>query len=189
MHLFGILCVIIFGISSFVEALNCDIFVDITDGTRDGNTITKNGITYTPENYFEDQSTVKGCICNVIQCVRKCCEDGQVMNLTTRKCVRNKERNFLPNYTLTSIIHVPENKICDESEVKIKIDQDFYVENGELVWDTLKFAMDNFCLAITPENETYAIACVTNEEAQVDRFITCLGNVKLYYNQKGCKYI
>lgn len=176
MDLVGILCVFIFSGSLFVESLKCDFFVDITDGTREGDTITKNGIIYTPENYFEDYGTVKGCICSVIKCVRKCCADGEAIDLTTRKCVRNEERNFLPNFSLTSIIHVPENKICDESEVKIKVDEDFYFENGMLVWDNLKFAKDDFCLAVTPENETYAIACVTNEEAKVDRFITCLGN-------------
>lgn len=178
MHLVWILCVFFGGGTFFVEAYKCDTFVDITDGTREGNTIIKNGVIYNPENYFAEGETIQGCICNVKKCVRRCCAMGQTMDLTTRKCVQSTQSNFFPEFNVFNIINVPENEICDTTEVKIKIDEDFTVgENGVLIWDTLEFAVNDFRLAVTPDNQTYAIACVINEETEVDKVISCLGNV------------
>lgn len=162
------------------EVKICMQYVDITDGVREGVNIIKDGITYTPSDYVTVDNTIKGCICNVRACVRKCCEQGKMMNLTTRKCISSSDDGFVSGL-LGNIVHVPENKICNDKQVKININQDFTVEEGVLIWDDFKFTMDNFCMAVTPENTTYAIACVSNEEIIVDSIVTSLGKHKSIY--------
>lgn len=178
MHLTRFFCVV-FGSRLLAGASKCDTYVDITDGVHEGDSVIKNGVRYTPENYFHLGETTQGCICNVKPCVRQCCLKGQTIDLTTRRCVTTAVEQNFPPFSVFNIIHVPENKICDDVEVKIRINEEFSVdEHGVLVWDDMTFSMDDFCLAYTPNNETYAIACVINEEAKVDSIITCLGNVQ-----------
>lgn len=147
------------------EAFKCDIYVDITDGYREGSSIVKNGIKYTPDNYFQLGETIQGCICNVKKCLRRCCSDGQAIDLETKRCVATNNEGSFPQFSVFSIINVPENKICDDIEDKIRL-VDFNIdENGILVWEDISVSMDNFCLGVSPsKNETYAIVCVLNEE-------------------------
>lgn len=164
----------------FVKASKCDIHIDITDGTREGTTIVKNGVRYTPENYFELGETIQGCICNVRKCLRRCCADGQAIDLQTKRCVATVNEGLFPQFSVFSIINVPENKICDDIEYKIKID-DFTIDgNSQLIWEDMTISMDNFCLAVSPTtNLTYAIICVVNEEeASITTFI---GEFNIYY--------
>lgn len=170
------------GSIKIVSATKCDTYVDITDGNREGTNIIKDGVLYTQENYFEVGETIQGCICQVKPCVRRCCEEGEALNLTTRRCAPSTDRVYIPGFSVTSIINVPENKICDDVQVKIKINEDFTVVDGVLIWEDLTFSMDNYCLAVTPANKTYAIACVVNEEAKVYSIITCLGNYFASYS-------
>lgn len=179
-----VLFCVVFGNSLIVGASKCDTYVDITDGNREGDTIIKNGIRYTPENYFQEGVKIQGCICNVKPCVRKCCLEGQTIDLTTKHCVPTAVEQLFPQFSVYSIIHVPENKICDDIEEKIRINEDFSIETGLLIWDDLKFSMENFCLANTLNNQTYAVACVTNEDVKVDSIITCLGNNLFFKNNK-----
>lgn len=190
MYLMTLLCVV-FGSRFIVSASKCDTYINITDGIREGDTIIKNDVRYTPENYFQVDQTIQGCICNVKPCVRKCCLEGQTINLTTRRCVPTAVEHLFPEFSVYSIIHVPENKICDDIEVRIRVNKEFSIDdNGVLIWDDMTFSMDNFCLANTPNNQTYAIACVINEEAKMDSIITCLGTnfifeiISPYNNEK-----
>lgn len=164
------------GSALIIEATKCDTYVDITDGIRDGTSIIKDGITYIPDNYFEVDETIQGCICNIKPCVRRCCSKGQAMNLTSRRCESSIDQGLLPGFSVFSIINVPENKICTDIQVKIKTDEDIQVVDGVLIWSEIKFSMNDFCLAVTSTNKTYAIACVVNDEVKVDRAIACLGN-------------
>lgn len=162
-----------------LEAAKCDIYVDITNGTREGTTIVQNGVKYTPENYFELGGNIKGCICNVKQCLRRCCTDGQALDLKTKRCVATDNEGIFPEFSVYSIINVPENKICDEIEDKIKLD-DFTIDpHSHLIWEDLTVSMDNFCLAVSPiKNETYAIVCVVNEEEAT--IITWIGELNTF---------
>lgn len=66
----------------------CDISdaVDISDGERfDNGTILKNGVYYEPSNYFENDTVIMGCICNLRICVMKCCPEGEYYD-SNRTC-------------------------------------------------------------------------------------------------------
>lgn len=51
--------------------------IDITNGlTYPNGSIRHNNILFAPENYFKDSDidhTIRGCVCNIKNCLRKCC--------------------------------------------------------------------------------------------------------------------
>lgn len=55
--------------------------VDITDGQKlDDNAIFKDGVHFAKHNYFVNNETIYGCICNIKKlCIRKCCGPNEIM--------------------------------------------------------------------------------------------------------------
>ncbi|XP_056629654.1 G-protein coupled receptor Mth2-like isoform X3 [Diorhabda sublineata] len=154
----------------------CENSVDITDGIRSGTNITKDDITYTEKNYFVQGDSIKGCICNVKQCIRKCCDEGEVMNMTTRTCVADKSSDTpYSAFSVYSIIVVPDNQICDKIKTRVLINDDFRIIDGELIWDDVHFEMDDYCLIKNGDNYI-AIACVQNQTS-FDGFVATSGMI------------
>lgn len=67
--------------------------VNITDGKKFGNSILKNGDIYSSDDYFNEDGTIYGCVCNIKRCIHKCCPLEDAI-LESRKCV--KKEGFLP---------------------------------------------------------------------------------------------
>ncbi|CAG9838863.1 unnamed protein product [Diabrotica balteata] len=150
----------------------CKNYVDITDGSRDGDNIIKDGITYTPQHYFTIGPSVKGCICDIVVCVRKCCREGETMNMTSKKCVSSHNDSFT-KYNVYSIIHVPDNTICTDVETRINLGSDFKIVDGVMLWEDIEFDVDHYCV-IKQGEEYFAIGCITFP-TQVDAIISGLG--------------
>ncbi|CAG9856139.1 unnamed protein product [Phyllotreta striolata] len=145
----------------------CTNYVDITDGRRSGDDIIKDGVTYRKNDSFSVGASVKGCICNVLQCVRKCCDHGETMDLNLRKCVSSNKP--LRNFSLFHIIVVPENEICDDVQTKVILDRDFTVIDGMLVWEDIAFALEDYCLTME-DDQYYAIACLEEDSGATRYF-------------------
>lgn len=122
----------------------CDVTVsvDISDGERNevDESITKDGVTYPKEQYFEYEGKTLGCLCNLRSCIKKCCPMGKYMS-SDKECIETQE-DFTQDLTKItsadvntySIINVPCNSRSfilnplAENE-KIVID-----DKGVLVW-------------------------------------------------------
>lgn len=111
--------------------------------------------------------------------LRKCCKEDEILNLSTKGCSPSFELNPF-NFSFLNIVHVPENQICSEGKFKIKISEKFIIENGVLLWDELRFVLEDFCL-IPSDNRTFAIVCVFNEDTLVEKALGGLGQ----YNESG----
>ncbi|XP_074038802.1 G-protein coupled receptor Mth2 isoform X7 [Leptinotarsa decemlineata] len=146
---------------AIAAGVRCADYIDITDGQRIGTNITKNGLIFDENHYFIDGNSIKGCICDVKQCIRKCCPEGQKLNFTSKECVNDSDSD-LSDFKLFHIIDVPKNKICRETKVKIIVDE-FKVENGVLVTDFVTLSMNDFCIT-TDGGQSIAIGCVTNDK-------------------------
>ncbi|XP_063920677.1 G-protein coupled receptor Mth2-like isoform X4 [Zophobas morio] len=53
--------------------------LDITTGNRYGSLIVKDDLTFNENNYFAENGTIYGCICNIRNCIRKCCGPNEIM--------------------------------------------------------------------------------------------------------------
>lgn len=129
-------------------ALNapCPIFVsvDITDGVRRNQLIVKDNVTYTPANYFIHEGRIRGCICNIKPCLRKCCPEGHIMR--GKGCERDDyEQNFQIHH-LTEEINLPKehfhyihNNHCISNQSYVldpayEDDWHYLQRNGSLYW-------------------------------------------------------
>ncbi|XP_072397059.1 G-protein coupled receptor Mth2-like isoform X9 [Diabrotica undecimpunctata] len=160
--------------TNMVFSEQCKNFVDITDGSRDGDNIIKDGITYTPQHYFTIGPSVKGCICDIVVCVRKCCAEGETMNMTSKKCVSSYNDSFT-KYSVYSIIHVPDNTICTDVETRINLGSDFKIVDGVMLWEDIEFDIDHYCV-IKQGEEYFALGCITFP-TPIDAIISGLGMI------------
>ncbi|KAK9738815.1 Methuselah N-terminus [Popillia japonica] len=96
-----------------------DLSIDITDSDYDSHTgsRTKDNITYSQYDYYVHNGTIRGCICNMKACVRKCCplhEDiGPEKACAPNVEVRGNYSDVVPNnftYTIVSNFLVCQNK-------------------------------------------------------------------------------
>lgn len=158
-----ILIILVIQIKTILSDENCINNIDITDGVRSGTNIIKDGITYTPKDYFLIGNSTRGCICNIKKCVRKCCLDGETMDLEKKMCVPSSQTPF-SNFSVYSIIVVPENRICQEVQTKVIIDEQFTIVEGVLIWEDIFFALDDYCLTFEG-NQSFAIGCIEIERS------------------------
>lgn len=110
---------------------------------------------------------------NGLYAIRKCCDEGEILNLTTKRCSPYSDMNLF-NSSFLNIIHVSEKQICSKGKFKVNIGGHFFIDNGSLIWNDLQFNMEDFCLFPT-NNKTYAIICVINEEVIAETAIGGLG--------------
>ncbi|GJQ83251.1 hypothetical protein Trydic_g8848 [Trypoxylus dichotomus] len=153
-----------------------ELSVDITDSVYDSftGTRTKNNITFTQYNYFVDNGTIRGCICNVTTCVRKCCPLKEEIG-PEKACVSNEDtwRNYsdvIPNnftYAFVPSFLVCQNKLRFQLyPLEGREGEAFSIDiNGHLQYKTINLDAENFCLAyFSPENISGALICIKQED-------------------------
>nr|CAH7736760.1 unnamed protein product [Callosobruchus chinensis] len=145
--------------SVFCEPAKCRYSIDISDGVHLGTDITKNGITFSQKDYFKLGSSIRGCVCNVKNCVRKCCPGNQSYSISMKKCVDSMTSGIDDHPRLHNIIDVPEKQICTETKAKIKVEGEFQINNESLVWGSLVFGVNDFCVNKVGDEVT-VIVCV-----------------------------
>ncbi|GBO98882.1 hypothetical protein EVAR_21816_1 [Eumeta japonica] len=65
-----------------------DTSVDISDGLWfDNGTIAHDDLLYYPDKYIVYNNTVRGCICKIEHCYRKCCARNQIYDEASRSCI------------------------------------------------------------------------------------------------------
>lgn len=155
------------------DGVRCNISVDITNGVQEGTSIISDGITYNESNYYFSGGEIRGCICNIKMCIRKCCLEGEVLNTTSRSC--ESSTNGATGITTYHIVNVPDNQICDEEETRIKLEQNFQIVDGVLVWEEDRYDLEDFCVDRV-ENSQVALLCVRVEE-EMNRLVLCIGQL------------
>lgn len=152
--------------------------VDLSKAQMIDNDFLMNGTRYNNGNYFNDNGTLRGCICNIKNCIKKCC--GPDEKYVNKICVKNHEQFHVPIYSNTSLrksdgsndFEFIYTKACPNNYVRIKADSpdDLFVqENGSLfvknfdtIYDVEKYCIDTF------NNETSAYLCEFYEEQFTD---------------------
>ncbi|ERL87454.1 hypothetical protein D910_04846 [Dendroctonus ponderosae] len=171
-------------LSSCTHALeNCEIIVDITNGTTNGTNIDSNNATYTTNDYFTNSSGVFGCLCNVLNCVQDCCDSGQVLDFSgsVLKCTSATSQRYtnLKGAIVHNIIHVPDKFVCSEQEQTVSLEASEYqlelLEHGYLQWDINTYHYRKYCLS-AQESELVVLVCVV-ADATVSAIIFCIGMI------------
>ncbi|KAH1004328.1 hypothetical protein HUJ04_004101 [Dendroctonus ponderosae] len=171
-------------LSSCTHALeNCEIIVDITNGTTNGTNIVSNNATYTTNDYFTNSSGVFGCLCNVLNCVQDCCDSGQVLDFSgsVLKCTSATSQRYtnLKGAIVHNIIHVPDKFVCSEQEQTVSLEASEYplelLEHGYLQWDINTYHYRKYCLS-AQESELVVLVCVV-ADATVSAIIFCIGMI------------
>ncbi|XP_066147741.1 probable G-protein coupled receptor Mth-like 10 isoform X8 [Euwallacea fornicatus] len=129
----------------------CEVTVDITNGTRNGTSITHDNITYTKNDYITNSSGTFGCVCNVSNCILDCGSSGHAN---------------LKGIQLTNIIHVKNNEICAEHEVKIILDitDEMEVKLGYLRSSGMSFHYTKYCLHTINGSEMVVACAIPDSE-------------------------
>lgn len=138
----------------------CPVFVsvDITDGRKDDGVIVKNNVAYAPSDYFYHEGEIRGCICNIRPCVRKCCPKGHIMN--NRSCQEAEYEQSFKVHRKTEPISLPEdyfhyvhNNHCVSNQSYIldpsfEEDLHYLQEDGTLLWPSfdMVLSVEEFCI-------------------------------------------
>lgn len=156
------------------------VSVDITDGVRRDHTIIKDNVTYTPANYFSHQGKIRGCICNIKPCLRKCCPKGHIIN--DNGCERADYEHSFQIHLLTEAITLPDdhfhyiyNNQCITNQSYMlsssNVDDMHYLQaNGSVHWlvGNLMFQIHQYCLETFDDGSSnytdIALICFEREE-------------------------
>uniref|UniRef100_A0AAR5PPD1 G-protein coupled receptors family 2 profile 2 domain-containing protein n=1 Tax=Dendroctonus ponderosae TaxID=77166 RepID=A0AAR5PPD1_DENPD len=163
--------------------------LDISDGVVEGANITKDGVTYMPGKYFEDGTTIKGCVCQVKTCLRRCCSSNETLTESadggTACEASNSSVDVLQglqavseaNVSLFHIISVPAREVCHENESKIFVDSDVEIaSSGDLIWGAeTVFSFDQYCSSIVDGHVGFVV-CVT-ADLTLNAIIYCIGMI------------
>ncbi|XP_066147735.1 G-protein coupled receptor Mth2-like isoform X2 [Euwallacea fornicatus] len=174
---------------SAVSSENCETTVDITDGTRDGDSIVKDEVVYTPIDYFLECNVVKGCVCQVTKCLRRCCDNNETLISTdagTAECragdreidvVRDLETVIGQNISQFHIITVPIRDVCTaEGEYRTFVHDDVQIEaSGDLDWNGEQYQFDKYC-ASNYEGHLGILLCVIPDRS-VNQLVYCVGMI------------
>lgn len=197
---------------SRAELLSCpsNYTEDITDGKQFVNgTIIKNNVQYpngTYYYYYDDNNNkkkIKGCLCKVKNCVRKCCPDGQLltndtcvidMNLPNLRIDVYDKDKFIDKLNISNFYIIHGGGCPNFNMKKFKLEpfdmsEDlYYVQmNGQLhlpndidVNDRY-LDVDNYCLDIERRNfnnyDNVVYRCIEEDYYTSGEFIALTGNV------------
>lgn len=146
--------------------------IEITNGTKFNDTIIYKDITFTAENYFENDGKVYGCICDVKTCLPKCCKQG-------KRQINGRCKPFNSNLTLTvykgteksemdmnNFYFVKTKMMCNGPRVMLTPNIKYYVqENGDLHTSMGDYTnRSTFCLEGTNTSEIVVAVCAKPEE-------------------------
>lgn len=148
-----------------------ELSFDITDSIYDSFTgsRTKDNITYNQYDYFVDNGTIRGCICNMNTCLRRCCPSNQEIG-PDKVCasvgVRGDYSDVVPyNFTFTAVssfLFCKDKYRFQLYPVEGREAERFSIETtGHLKYKEIYLDVNNYCLAyFTPADITGALICV-----------------------------
>ncbi|XP_066256048.1 G-protein coupled receptor Mth2-like isoform X2 [Euwallacea similis] len=174
---------------SAVLCENCETTVDLSDGTLDGDNIVKDRVVYTPADYFQEDNAVKGCICQVTKCLRRCCDYNETLVGTdtgTAECkaadreidiVKDLETVIGQNISQFHIIAVPVKDVCtEEGTYRTFVHNEVQIEpSGDLNWDGERYQFDEYC-ASSYDDHLGVLLCVIPDKS-VNQLVYCIGMI------------
>ncbi|XP_050514671.1 G-protein coupled receptor Mth2-like isoform X5 [Diabrotica virgifera virgifera] len=159
-----------------------DSTVDITDGSKQKNqTIIKNGISFDRDNYFFDGGRIRGCVCNIKRCIRKCCVENEMMVSKTCTHRRNEtiDLNFFNgtdplNDTVLSDFFIIFGRSCPKNHYPIKAESYDYImmqNDGQLYYSDFdaSYTVEQYCIDVFRTgngSETSALMCEFSDNEQ-----------------------
>uniref|UniRef100_A0A6P7GYG7 Probable G-protein coupled receptor Mth-like 11 n=1 Tax=Diabrotica virgifera virgifera TaxID=50390 RepID=A0A6P7GYG7_DIAVI len=159
-----------------------DSTVDITDGSKQKNqTIIKNGISFDRDNYFFDGGKIRGCVCNIKRCIRKCCVENEMMVSKTCTHRRNEtiDLNFFNgtdplNDTVLSDFFIIFGRSCPKNHYPIKAESYNYImmqNDGQLYYSDFdaSYTVEQYCIDVFRTgngSETSALMCEFSDNEQ-----------------------
>lgn len=152
-----------------------DLVQDITDGFKVGTAIIKDDVRYEPKNYYIENETIFGCVCEVTKCLRKCCPEGlhPVRIGTDRICKPSKQHlsvaaslSEIPNARQYKVFHA--GFLCNtpNSLALNETNWDKDLNGGYLNAFGMSLGVNDFCLDYV-KNRLTSIICVTTETEAV----------------------
>ncbi|XP_018327208.1 probable G-protein coupled receptor Mth-like 3 isoform X6 [Agrilus planipennis] len=154
----------------------------ITDGkTFENDSILFNNVLYEKNNYFRRDGEIWGCICNVKQCVRKCCSEKEYF---TNNCTEFDDDEIYSYDNVKNVtsenereFHTIYGKPACPSVLFSADEDNFYLqEDGSLfLSETDIFNMDSYCINVFSTenpgyNELLAAVCTEDEEDDLRLF-------------------
>lgn len=97
-------CFLLLAVAVAGEKILCPLHVteNLNDGRKIGSAIVKDGLVYPRGTFFEHDGDLKGCVCNVTRCLRKCCPDGEAA--VNNKCASYGESFQVQTYVDESFL-------------------------------------------------------------------------------------
>lgn len=128
------------------ELCPLNLTMNLKDGFVTDDAIVKNNMTYFKNNYFiTANGQIRGCICNLRMCIRKCCPNGY--SYTKKSCVADKnlphieiklhkERVFTGRWKNITDYHIIHDNHCKWGKYKLIPDYEgdlfFFQDDGRL---------------------------------------------------------
>lgn len=179
----GVVLVIVYWIPACLCAcIHCplDLTVDITESDYDpftGSRTTTDNITYTQFDYYVQNGTIRGCICNLKTCVRKCCQKSEEIS-SRKQCepvVVERDFSDVVSENLT-YVQVHSFLTCNNKQrfqlypIEGKEFDEFSIdESGQLRHRYLTIDVNNYCLDyFSSVNVTGALICMAYQEDESD---------------------
>lgn len=184
----------LFALSCAWGASKCPHYltVDITDGVKTADGITKHNLTYSPDIYYSRNDRILGCVCELKVCVRKCCGDGQMK--TINGCVPYKGTLHIPVFngireTRTQLqpFYLIHGSSCTKEvgrlNPKLNVEDNYYTQtNGSILLPSLDnktldvsdYCVDNFYDPLMRKTERTVVLC---EEARNRNAPNVVGNL------------
>lgn len=138
--------------------------VDISDGVLSDSVISKYNVKFGKNNYYSENGMIFGCICQLKNCVRKCCAENESLIETKCSSLYNRNINYkfyngkvLDTSNETNDVFFLHNDFCQSSSyVKIMLDGKFYLQSNGSLYDVdiasedqqnyKMYSMEEYCL-------------------------------------------
>lgn len=128
-----------------IDLCSIEFSEDITNGTKNGGSIVKNGITYPMGTYYYSNGTIRGCVCKVKKCIRKCCENDETSSIE-QECTMDanvtdiilniyREDRYVNKVSMRKEFHVLNNQDCDTPLGLVKLDSKMSANDVHYVQD------------------------------------------------------
>lgn len=171
------LLLLIFAVAG--EKLLCPLHVteNLNDGEKVGSAIVKDGIVFPRGTFFEYEGNLKGCVCNVTRCLRKCCPNGEAA--VNNKCAPYEESFKIRTYVEDAFLderpvdsfRLLHGNFCHVGKYKLNADfpsDRFYLQNNGIMYmpesdPTLllphEFCIEQFINTKTNKTDVTALVC------------------------------
>ncbi|XP_050514672.1 G-protein coupled receptor Mth2-like isoform X6 [Diabrotica virgifera virgifera] len=135
--------IVICSVSSF-ENHPCSksLSIDITTGTRSGNKYIFENMTFEKNQYFMEGGIIWGCICQVRNCIRRCCSENSELNYPALGCVKKDLKPLFKFYNNSEVYLTSDSSdyfvvsghpcVSNDQIFSHEIDDYFIQKNGSL---------------------------------------------------------